>query len=92
MPHLLSGAFEAAVAAGRRAIALNPGFSSAYKGYISALGHLRRDREAADLRRRLLELEPRFSVRDAIVRSPVAREQDMAMYAEGLRLGGLPED
>ncbi|HUB15182.1 MAG TPA: BTAD domain-containing putative transcriptional regulator [Acetobacteraceae bacterium] len=92
MPHLLSGAFEAAVAAGRRAIALNPGFSSAYKGYISALGHLRRDREAADLRRRLLELEPRFSVRDAIVRSPVAREQDMAMYAEGLRLGGVPED
>jgi len=91
MPHLLRGEFAQAMAIGRRAIALNPGFSSAYKGMLSALGHLGREEEAAPLRRRLLELEPRFSVRDAIARSPLVREEELTLYVDGLRRAGLPE-
>jgi tetratricopeptide (TPR) repeat protein len=38
MPHLMSGDCASAVEAGRRAVELNPLFSSAYKGYLAALG------------------------------------------------------
>ena len=38
MPHLLRGDYASAVEAGRRAIEINPLFSSAYKGYLAALG------------------------------------------------------
>ena len=91
MPHLLRREFAAAVAIGRQAIALNPGFSSAYKGVLSALGHLGKAQEAAEVCKRLLELEPGFCVRDAAARSPMMREDDLALYAGGLRQAGLPE-
>jgi DNA-binding SARP family transcriptional activator/TolB-like protein len=91
MPHLLRREFAAAVAFGRQAIALNPGFSSAYKGALSALGHLGWTEDAATLCKRLLELEPGFCIRDATLRSPMIREDDLALYVEGLRRAGLPE-
>src|SRR6185436_3204219 len=91
MPHLLRGEYETVVTVGRRGIELNPGFSSGYKGYLAALGHLRREREAAAALRKLLVLEPGFSVGTAIERSPMRRSDDVARYAEGLRLAGLRE-
>ena len=92
MPHLLRADYTSAVDAGRRAIEINPYFSSAYKGYLSALGQLDRPREAAEVLHRLLTLEPGFSVREAVDRSPLSRPDDLARYAEGLRRAGLPED
>jgi hypothetical protein len=91
MPHFLSGAFENVVMLGRRAIELKPGFSSTYKGYLAALGHLGHDDEAARIRTRLLRLEPGFSVNDAVSRSPMTRREDLQLYAEGLRRAGLRE-
>jgi DNA-binding SARP family transcriptional activator/TolB-like protein len=91
VPHLLRGAFETVVMLGRRAIELNPSFSSTYKGYLAALGHLGRDGEAAGVRARLLTLEPAFSIRNAVERSPMMRPEDLALYAEGLRRAGLRE-
>jgi DNA-binding SARP family transcriptional activator/TolB-like protein len=91
MPNLLLREFEAAVTAGRRAIALNPGFSSSLKAQLAALGHLGREHEAADVRGRLLVLEPDFCVRDAATRSPMLRSEDIDTYADGLRRAGLPE-
>jgi TolB-like protein/Tfp pilus assembly protein PilF len=87
---LLLREYEAAVTIGRRAIALNPGFSSSLKAQLAALGHLGREQEAAEVRGRLLALEPDFCVRDAAARSPF-RGQDVALYADGLRRAGLPE-
>jgi hypothetical protein len=89
LPHLLRGEFETVVTLGRRTIELNPSFSSTYKGYLAALGHLKHDDEAARIRARLLVLEPSFSVRDAVERSPMIRPEDLALYAEGLRRAGL---
>jgi hypothetical protein len=40
---------------------------------------------------RLLNLEPSFTVQDAIRRSPMIVAADIERYAEGLRYGGLPE-
>jgi len=89
--HLLLGDYASAVDAGRRATELNPLFSSAHKSYLAALGQMDRARDAAEILARLLELEPGFSVEDAVLRSPFTRAEDLARYAEGLRRAGLRE-
>lgn len=89
MPHFLTGNYEEVATIGRRAIELNPGCSSTYKGYLATLGLLGRDEEAHLVRARLLALEPGFSVQSALDRSPIMRREDLALYAEGLRRGGL---
>ncbi len=91
MPNLLLRSHERVIELGYRALALNPGFSSTYKGLLSALGHLGRRGEADDIRDRLLVLEPKFSVRDALARSPLTKPEDLAHYADGLRRAGLRE-
>ena len=91
MPHLLRCEYEEAVDIGRQAIELNPGFTSSYKGHLSALGHLGRMRDAEDTKAVLLSLEPNFSVRQAVARSPMRRPEDRERYAQGLRLARLPE-
>jgi DNA-binding SARP family transcriptional activator len=91
MPHFLQGNFEGAAIIGRRAVELNPGCSSTYKGYLATLGHLGHDQEAIRVLTRLLALEPGFSVRSATERSPIMRRDDLALYAEGLRRAGLRE-
>lgn len=92
MPHYLLGDFATAASLGRRAVELNPGFSSTYKGYLAALGQLGHEQEAARIRARLLALEPAFSISDALERSPMMRTQDRALYADGLRRAGLREN
>ena len=84
--------YERAVELGHSAIALNPNFSSTYKGQLAALGHLGRRAEASDVLAQLLALEPGFCVRDAVARSPLIVQEDLAHYATGLRLGGLAEN
>ena len=41
------------------------------------------------MRRRLLTLEPGFSVERFLAATPLERESDRALYAEGLRLAGV---
>jgi DNA-binding SARP family transcriptional activator/TolB-like protein len=82
---------EAAVKAGRAVTAMNPNFSAAYKPYIAALGHLGVTPEARDAVRRLLAIEPGFTVSGFIASSPFDRTEDRDHYAAGLRLAGVPE-
>ena len=89
--HLLKRDYELAVAAGRTVNEMNPSFSATYKPYLAALGHLGRSQEAAVVRRRLLAIEPDFTVDRFIATSPLERENDRDHYAEGLRLAGVPE-
>jgi DNA-binding SARP family transcriptional activator/TolB-like protein len=83
--------YEAAVRIGREVSQLNPSFSASYKPYLAALGHLRRDQEAATIRRRLLALQPDFSIERFLLTSPMQRDSDKLHYAEGLRLAGIRE-
>jgi tetratricopeptide (TPR) repeat protein len=89
MPLLLTGQYENVVDLAHRALALNPFLSSTYKGLLSALGHLGRDREANETRRRLLQLEPGFDLEQAAARSPLLRPTDITLYVQGLHRGGL---
>jgi signal transduction histidine kinase/TolB-like protein/CheY-like chemotaxis protein len=91
IPLLLTGQYEAAARAGRRARGLHPGLSSTYKTLLAALGHLGASREMAEVRKALLALEPGFSIASAIARSPLLRVEDRKRYADGLRLAGVPE-
>lgn len=89
--HMMKGDYEAAVDTGRIVSQLNPSFSAGYKPYLAALGHLRREQEAATIRRRLLALEPDFTIQRFLENNPMERDADRAHYAEGLRLGGIRE-
>ncbi len=89
--HLLKRDYESAVAVGRAVSEMNPSFSATYKPYLAALGHLGRAQEAAVVRRRLMAIEPDFTVERFIATSPLERESDRELFAEGLRLAGVPE-
>ncbi len=89
--HLLKRDHKTAVEVGRTVSELNPSFSAAYKPYLAALGHLHRDQEAAIVRRRLLALEPDFTIERFLETNPMEREADKMHYAEGLRLAGIRE-
>ncbi len=88
--HLLKRDYESAVAAGRGVTQMNPSLSAGFKPYLSALGHLGRSREAAVVLRRLMAIEPDFTVERFTATSPLERESDRNHYAEGLRLAGVP--
>lgn len=89
--HLMKRDYESAVEFGRTVSQLNPSLSASYKPYLAALGHLRRDQEATAIRRRLLTIEPDFTIERFLKSSPMERESDRQHYAEGLRLAGVFE-
>lgn len=91
MPLNMAGEFDDAIAAGRKAVELNPMFSSSYKGYIAALGLAGRIAETREPLRRLMTLEGDFCVDEALARSPLIRPEDRQRYADGLRVAGVPE-
>ncbi len=86
---LLKHDHEAAVAIGRAVSELNPAFSSAYRLYLSALGHLGRKEEAEMVRKRLLALEPGFTVRRFLDTTPFERMEDRGHISAGLKLAGV---
>jgi len=87
---LLKRDYEAAVAVGRAVSELNPGFSSACRFYLAALGHLGRKDEADLVLRRLLSLEPGFTIRRFLQATPLERAGDREHMSLGLRLAGVP--
>jgi tetratricopeptide (TPR) repeat protein len=89
--HLMKRDYEQAVEAGRSVSQLNPSFTAGYKPYLAALGHLHREQEAATVRRRLLALEPDFTIERFLETNPMEQESDRSHYVEGLRLAGIRE-
>lgn len=89
--HLLKRDYESAVAVGRSVIEMNPSFSATYKPYLAALGHLGRAQESAVVRRRLLTIEPDFTVERFLATTALERQGDRDHYADGLRRAGVPE-
>ena len=88
---LLKRDYKAAVEVGREVSEMNPAFSAACKPYLAALGHIGQHEEAEVVRRRLLSIEPGFTIHQFIDSSPFERVEDRDQFREGLRLAGLPE-
>ena len=87
--HLLQKDHEAAAVIGRRVTERHPHFTSAFKSYLSALGHLGQRAEAAMVLQRLRVLEPRFSLQRFHATAPYQRPEDLEHYTAGLRLAGV---
>ncbi|MDE2517475.1 MAG: hypothetical protein KGL12_15720, partial [Rhodospirillales bacterium] len=83
--------YESAVVTGRAVSEAYPSFSAACKPYLAALGHLGRLQEAVVVRRRLLAIEPDFTIERFLATNALERESDRADFAQGLRLAGVPE-
>jgi len=88
---LLRHDHEGAVAAGREVSEMNPAFSAACKPYLAALGHLGAAAEAEVVAKRLLAIEPGFTIHGFVESSPFERAEDREHFATGLRLAGLPD-
>ncbi|MDP9094941.1 MAG: hypothetical protein M3N26_00020 [Pseudomonadota bacterium] len=86
---LLSRQHEIAADIGRKVTQLHPRFSAAYKPYLAALGHLGEEREAIVVHRRLLQLEPDFSLKSFRLSAPFARREHLDHYVNGLALAGV---
>ena len=91
LAYLFTDRIDEAVEAGRRSVEMNPEFSAGFKAYLSALGYAGDQEERAKALSGLLRLEPGFTIRNAIERSPFSLHADRMRFAEGLRRGGLPE-
>ena len=87
--HLMKRDFRTVVRIGRRAIELNPWFSSTLKAHIAALGHLGLGPEIETTRARLEQIEPHFSVQRALATMRHVRPEDRQLYETGLRLAGI---
>lgn len=88
---LLRHDYESAVGAGREVSEMNPGFAAACKPYLAALGHLGQTEEASIVLRRLLAIQPDFTIQSFIASSPLERAEDLDHYVAGLRLAGIAE-
>jgi DNA-binding SARP family transcriptional activator/TolB-like protein len=89
---LLKRDYESAVVAGRAVTEMNPSFSAACKPYLAALGHAGRLQEASVVLRRLLAIEPDFTIERFMATTPIERPGNREHYAEGLRRAGVPEN
>ena len=87
--HLLQKDHEAAAVTGRRVTERHPQFTSAFKSYLAALGHLGQRSEAAMVLQRLRVLEPRFTLQRFRTTAPYQRPEDLEHYTAGLRLAGV---
>ncbi|MBR0669750.1 BTAD domain-containing putative transcriptional regulator [Neoroseomonas soli] len=89
VPLLLLRRYEEVDAAARQVTALHSGFTFPYKAWLSALGHMGRPQEAAEVRARLSAMEPDFDLTKARERAPMQAAVDLDHYLAGLRKAGI---
>jgi tetratricopeptide (TPR) repeat protein len=89
--YVFKGDYARAVLVGRRAVKANPDFVAGYKPLIASLGQLNRREEALPYVRKLLSLEPNFTVDRFGQVYPIKKSSDRERYMTGLRMAGVPE-
>ena len=89
--HVVCGRHEEAIAAGQRAIGVDPNFAAAHRLMAIALGFLGRNEEARRAAQRMLELAPNFTVSRYLSVSPAKDANMRKRTAEILRAAGVPD-
>ncbi|MCA1549774.1 tetratricopeptide repeat protein [Bradyrhizobium sp. BRP19] len=80
--------FDAAIAAGKKALRQNPSDLVAYRYLASAFAHLGREAEARQAAANVLAVDPAFTISAFIARGG---QSNAKLLVEGLRKAGLPE-
>ena len=88
---LASGDYTGAIALAQASLRANKAHSSTYRALTIALSLNKQMDEAKDTALRLLTIEPNFSVREFIRRSPSEHYPAGQIYAQALRDAGVPE-
>ncbi len=88
---VLRGQYDLAASIGREVSEMNPAFSDACKPYLAALGYLGADREADMVRRRLLSIEPDFSIGNFLANTPLQHNDHLDIIVRGLRQAGVAD-
>ncbi len=88
---LLQHDHETAINAGREIGQMHPGWADGCKPYLSALGYAGGESEIAQVRQRLLAIQPACSIASLALSQPFQRPEDWAHFADGLRRSGLPD-
>jgi DNA-binding SARP family transcriptional activator/TolB-like protein len=88
---VLRGQYDLAAMIGREVSEMNPAFSDACKPYLAALGYLGADREAEMVRRRLLSIEPDFSIGGFLANTPLQHNDHLDIIVRGLRQAGVAD-
>jgi adenylate cyclase len=91
--HLAAGRYEEAIEWADRSLSQQPRYTPANSARTISCAHLGRIKEAQDYLRRRLELQPGLTIAkyQAYLGQGLAPEV-LAMYVEGFRKAGLPEE
>jgi adenylate cyclase len=86
--------FEEAIDWADRSIREQPRYASAYRMKAIACVHLGRAEEARECARHVLELQPAFTISGWVrtYAASLCTPKSLAMYVDGLRKAGLPEE
>jgi adenylate cyclase len=84
----LSGEYDAAVEAGRRAIRAYPDFPQTYRWHAAALGQLGWTAEATEALQKAITIAPALFEMHVHARPQFMRPEDHAHWLEGLRKAG----
>jgi adenylate cyclase len=92
--HLAAGRYEEAIEWADRALQTQPRFVLAMRYRLVCLAHLGRTAEARDWLKRVLSLQPGLTVAawKASWATAVFSPEILALYVDGLRKAGLPEE
>jgi adenylate cyclase len=89
--HLLLGRTDEAIDWGRRAVREAVDYAYRHRVLTAALAHAGHVAQASETATAMLRIEPRFTVRGYLARTPLRGSAALLQLAEGLRLAGLPE-
>jgi TolB-like protein/Tfp pilus assembly protein PilF len=88
--HFFSGRYEEALASGKKALAINPNYTTAVLMTAISAALAGRDDETAKAVSQLLKLDPTSTISTFRDFWPLRREQDQAAFEKGLQLTKLP--
>jgi tetratricopeptide (TPR) repeat protein len=89
--YLMKGMYQEAAEVAGRVVENTPAYGNGYKPLIAALGHLGRRDDAKKHVKKLLAIEPNFTVKKFGAVYPFKKDEDRLHYMEGLRRAGVPE-
>jgi len=89
--HVFAGRYDEAVRHAEQALSEQPNSPLALRVAATSYALAGQIRQAGKVMTRLREIDPALRISNLKDRSPLQRPQDIAKYAEGMRIAGLPE-